>query len=188
MGLHRARRWKLRADSSAPAGDSAPCITGRRTGRAGTARLILDAVAAPRQPLPGNMQLIVYSQYMDKRQALKFPSRSLPRLGRIRLSSSRRATGRCARSLFIPMPPPASGNPKLDGPRAYARACGDHCLMITLLHENPFAISPPSSLGGPDQRPCSCYLSDQRPHRAGCRSNAIPDSRTCRNSSRAVRI
>ncbi|MGA2961711.1 MAG: hypothetical protein ABSD96_08565, partial [Candidatus Korobacteraceae bacterium] len=37
----------------------------------------LDVVAAPRQPFPGNTQLIVYSQYMDKRQTFKFPSNAI---------------------------------------------------------------------------------------------------------------
>jgi hypothetical protein len=30
----------------------------------------------PREPLPGNVQLIVYSQYMDKRQMVKFPAKT----------------------------------------------------------------------------------------------------------------
>jgi hypothetical protein len=40
-------------------------------------RTYLDAIAAPRQPLPGNAQVIVYSQYMDKRQLLKFPANTI---------------------------------------------------------------------------------------------------------------
>jgi predicted dithiol-disulfide oxidoreductase (DUF899 family) len=34
-------------------------------------------VATPRAPFPGNTQLMVYSQYMDKRQMLKFPSNTI---------------------------------------------------------------------------------------------------------------
>jgi hypothetical protein len=40
-------------------------------------RTYLDAIAVPRQPLPGNVQVIVYSQYMDKRQLLKFPANTV---------------------------------------------------------------------------------------------------------------
>jgi nickel-dependent lactate racemase len=47
----------------------------RRAGMNG--RTYLDVVAAPREPFPGNTQLIVYSQYMDKRQMLKFPSNTV---------------------------------------------------------------------------------------------------------------
>jgi hypothetical protein len=47
----------------------------RRAGMNG--RTYLDVVAAPREPFPGNTQLIVYSQYMDKRQMLKFPSNTI---------------------------------------------------------------------------------------------------------------
>jgi predicted dithiol-disulfide oxidoreductase (DUF899 family) len=47
----------------------------RRAGMNG--RTYLDTVAAPREPFPGNTQLIVYSQYMDKRQMLKFPSNAV---------------------------------------------------------------------------------------------------------------
>jgi nickel-dependent lactate racemase len=36
----------------------------------------LDILAMPREPLPGNVQVIVYSQYMDKRQMLKFPAKT----------------------------------------------------------------------------------------------------------------
>ena len=36
----------------------------------------LDILAMPREPLPGNVQLIVYSQYMDKRQMVKFPAKT----------------------------------------------------------------------------------------------------------------
>jgi hypothetical protein len=32
-----------------------------------------DALAAPPAPLPGHVQLIVYSQYLDKQQMVKYP-------------------------------------------------------------------------------------------------------------------
>ena len=47
----------------------------RRAGIGG--KTYLDAVAMPRQPLKGNTQVIVYSQYMDKRQMLKFPANTI---------------------------------------------------------------------------------------------------------------
>jgi nickel-dependent lactate racemase len=47
----------------------------RRAGVNG--KTYLDEVATPRAPFPGNTQLMVYSQYMDKRQMLKFPSNTI---------------------------------------------------------------------------------------------------------------
>ena len=47
----------------------------RRAGIGG--KTYLDTVAMPRQPLKGNTQVIVYSQYMDKRQMLKFPANTI---------------------------------------------------------------------------------------------------------------
>ena len=47
----------------------------RRAGMNG--KTYLDVVAAPRLPYPGNTQLIVYSQYMDKRQMLKYPPNAI---------------------------------------------------------------------------------------------------------------
>jgi nickel-dependent lactate racemase len=36
----------------------------------------LDVLAMPRPPLTGNVQVIVFSQYMDRRQMLKFPAKT----------------------------------------------------------------------------------------------------------------
>ena len=130
----------------------------------------LDTVAAPREPFPGNTQLIVYSQYMDKRQMLKFPSNtSFAATWEDtvkQLQARHKGDARVADLSLCRHPAPGNQTRRTAGISTCLQKRG---LMSAPLHENPFAILTAIVAPAVLTNACSCCVSESAPHRAGCR-------------------